>query len=354
MSANNKQYSDSHALVLPWKTRISVSAVSAVTDAFLRSDGTINRRILSLLDVKARPNPNPVKGVKSSDITVDASRNLWFRLFVPTADTASTSTSTYLPVVIFFHGGGFTFLSPSSFAYDAVCRRFARTLPAVVISVNYRLSPEHRYPSQYDDGFDVIQYLNHRSSSELKQLPDFADLSKCFLAGDSAGANLAHHVAVRASQEGTQLQVVKIIGLISIQPFFGGEERTDSELRLRKSPIVSLERTDWLWKVFLPPGSDKDHEAVNVSGPNAVDISGLEYPETVVFVAGFDPLQDRQRSYYEWLKKSGKRVRLIEYPDMMHAFYIFPELPQSSQLIAQVKEFVSHRCSSTMPEDCTL
>ncbi|KAM3750768.1 hypothetical protein ACB098_04G059100 [Castanea mollissima] len=317
MSANNK-HSDSHSLVLPWKTRISVSALSALTDAFRRSDGTVNRRILSLLDVKANPNPNPVKGVKSSDIMVDPSRNLWFRLFVPT----DTGTDTSLPVVIFFHGGGFTFLSPSSFAYDAVCRRFARTLPA---------------------------YLNHRSSSsssELKQLPDFADLSKCFLAGDSAGANLAHNVAVRASREG--FQFVKIIGLISIQPFFGGEERTESEIRLRKSPIISLERTDWLWKVFLPQGSDKDHEAVNVSGPNAVDISGLEYPETVVFVGGFDPLQDRQRSYYEWLKKSGKQARLIEYPDMMHAFYVFPELPQSSQLIAQVKDFVSHTCMHNM------
>nr|POE60126.1 putative carboxylesterase 18 [Quercus suber] len=329
MSANNKP-SDSHSLVLPWKTRISVSALSAVTDFFRRSDGTVNRHILSLLDVKASPNPNPVKGVKSSDIMVDPSRNLWFRLFVPT-DTDTTTTS--LPVVIFFHGGGFTFLSPSSFAYDAVCRRFARKLPAVVISVNYRLSPEHRYPSQYDDGFDVIQYLDR---SKLKQLPDFADLSKCFLAGDSAGANLAHNVAVRASREGFQFRVVKIIGLISIQPFFGGEERTDSEIRLRKSPIVSLERTDWLWKVFLPQGSDKDHEAVNVSGPKAVDISGLEYPETVVFVGGFDPLQDRQRSYYEWLKKSGKQARLIEYPNMMHAFYVFPELPESSQLIAQL------------------
>ena len=55
---------------------------------------------------------------------------------------------------------------------------------------------------------------------------------------------------------------------------------------MQKSPTVLLERTDWLWKVFLPQGSDKDHEAVNVSGPNAVDISGFEYPETVVFVGG--------------------------------------------------------------------
>ncbi|MCI79838.1 putative carboxylesterase 18-like, partial [Trifolium medium] len=56
-----------------------------------------------------------------------------------------------------------------------------------------------------------------------------------------------------------------------------------------------MARTDWLWKVFLPEGSDRDHGAANVSGPNAEDLSGLEYPDTLVFVGGFDPLNDWQK-----------------------------------------------------------
>ena len=293
--------------------------------------------MLSLLDIKSSPTPKPFKGIISSDITVDPTRNLWFRLYTPT----TTTDTSFLPVLIFFHGGGFTFLSASSFSYDAVCRRFARKLPAVVISVNYRLSPEHRYPCQYDDGFDVLKFLDRNQSL----LPKIADLSKCFLGGDSAGGNLAHHVAIRAGRE--RLGVVKLIGLISIQPFFGGEERTESEIRLPAAPLVSVERTDWIWKAFLPDGSNRDHESANVSGPNAVDISGLDYPETVVVVGGFDPLQDWQRRYYEWLKKSGKEARLIEYPTMMHAFYMFPELPQSAQFMAQVKDFVSNKCTNS-------
>lgn len=175
-------------------------------------------------------------------------------------------------------------------------------------------------------------------------LPDIADLSKCFLAGDSAGANLAHNVAVRVCRE--RFRDLKIIGLISIQPFFGGEERTESETRLEGAPLVSTARTDWLWKVFLPDGSDRDHESVNVSGPNAVDVAGMNYPDTLVFVSGFDPLQDWQRRYYEWLRRSGKVAELIEYPKMIHAFYVFPELPESSQLISQVKDFVTRRLSN--------
>lgn len=135
--------------------------------------------------------------------------------------------------------------------------------------------------------------------------------------------------------------------MVSIQPFFGGEERTEAEVRLEGSPLVSMVRTDWLWKAFLPDGSDRDHGAANVSGPNSEDLSGLDnYPDTLVFVGGFDPLQDWQKRYYEWLRKQGKEAQLIEYPHMIHAFYVFPDLPESSQLISQVKDFIIKRVSN--------
>ncbi|XP_057491865.1 probable carboxylesterase 18 [Actinidia eriantha] len=319
---------------LPWKTRISFSVLSAVTDASRRRDGTVNRNLLNFLNFKAHPNPKPINGVKTSDVNVDPSRNLWFRLFVPTPQPPSSSSP--LPVIVFFHGGGFVYLSADSKAYDAVCRRFARRVSAVVVSVDYRLAPEHQYPAQYDDGFDALRFLDENKDSFL---PENADLSGCFLAGDSAGANIAHHVAKRASE--SEFRQLKVIGLVAIQPFFGGEERTESEKR--RSLLVSVERTDWMWKAFLPEGegADRDHEAINVSGPRAADISGLEkFPATVVVVSGFDPLQDWQRKYYHWLKSSGKEAYLVEYPNMVHAFYLFPELPESGQLISQVADFV--------------
>ncbi|XP_062020593.1 probable carboxylesterase 18 [Rosa rugosa] len=332
-SSQSQQPTASSWGLLPWRTRISLSLLSKLTDAARRQNGTINRRLMSLLDLRSSATPSaPYKGVTTSDVTVDQTRNLWFRLFVP---STTSSPPASLPVVVFFHGGGFSFLSPDSYAYDAVCRKFARQIPAVVVSVNYRLSPEHGYPCQYDDGLDVLKFLDQNPDS----LPDLADRSRCFLAGDSAGANIAHHVAVRACLE--PFRFVKPVGLISIQPFFGGEERTESEIRLEGAPLVSVTRTDWLWKAFLPAGSSRDHEAANVGGPNAVDITGLEYPATIVFVGGLDPLQDWQRRYCEWLRKSGKEAKLIEYPSMVHAFYVFPELPESNQLFSQVKDFVA-------------
>lgn len=317
---------------LPWKTRIAASVLNIITDISRRDDGTVNRRLLTFLDFKSSPTPHPVNGVRSFDVTVDPSRNLWFRAYIPTTTNAAS-----LPVMVFFHGGGFTFLSAHSKAYDVVCRRFARKLPCIVVSVEYRRTPEHKYPCQYEDGFDVLNYIDQNPGV----LTEAAEVSKCFLCGDSAGANLAHHVAVRACTAG--LDRVRVIGLVSIQPFFGGEERTEAEVRLTAVPIVSVPRTDWAWKILLPEGANRDHVAVNVSGPNAVDLSGLDYPETLVFVGGFDPLQDWQRRYYEWLKINGKKAQLVEYPNAIHAFYVFPELPESGKLFEEVKDFVAKR-----------
>ncbi|KAK4486028.1 hypothetical protein RD792_008690 [Penstemon davidsonii] len=199
------EHQQQRRLVLPLKTRIATSIITTFSDSSLRTDGTVNRRpfrILSSLGLMTTPpNPKPLHGVATSDVTVDAARNLWFRLYVPTTDT-----ETDLPVIVFFHGGGFVHLAPDVKAYDFVCRRFARKVPAVVVSVNYRLAPEHRYPAQYDDGFDVLKFLDAETSTVL---PRNADLSRCFLAGDSAGANLSHHVAKRVCEcdsEFTQLK----------------------------------------------------------------------------------------------------------------------------------------------------
>ncbi|CAI9293534.1 unnamed protein product [Lactuca saligna] len=322
------------SLSLPWKTRIALSLHFTVTNAFLRKNGTINRRLLNLIDFRNPPTLQPINGVASHDVVVDKARNLWFRVYVPTELAGEE-----LPVIMYFHGGGFVFLSPDALPYDTMCRRLATKVPAVIVSVNYRLAPEHRYPSQHDDCFDVLKFLDDEENKS-KSLPENANLLRCFIVGDSAGGNIAHHVAQRACE--FNFQRFKVIGVVAIQPFFGGEERTDSEIRLAGTPLVSIERNDWVWKAFLPEGEgfNRDHPIINVSGPKAVNISEIKLPPVMLVVGGCDALQDWQKRYYEWLKKSGKEVYLFEYPNMCHAFYISPELSESVQLITQVKDFI--------------
>ncbi|CAO2827404.1 unnamed protein product [Amaranthus hypochondriacus] len=334
------QTPQSDSLSLPFKTRIQLTFLNFVTDAVRRNNGTINRRVMNFLDRRSPPNPIPHNSVSSHDVVVDPSKDLWFRLFIPHNQSDTVSS---LPIIVFFHGGGFAFLSASSYAYDAVCRRFTRKLNAVVCSVEYRLSPEYKFPCQYDDGFSVLKFLDNP-----KQIPNFpqnADVSSVFLAGDSAGGNLAHHLAVKFATSSATFSKLNVIGLINIQPFFGGNERVDSEIELEGAPIVSMARTQWLWKAFLPDGVDLDHWAVNVSGRNAVDISRVEFPPTVLFVGGFDPLKDWQKRYYEWLRRNRKDVKLVEYSTAIHAFYVFPELPETSKLFDEIMEFIGKQIS---------
>ncbi|KAK1434753.1 hypothetical protein QVD17_00503 [Tagetes erecta] len=322
-------------LSLPLKTRFFLWFYGTGIDMITRKDGTVNRRLFNLVNFRCPPSSEPMNGVKTYDVVVDSTRNLWFRVFVPTQYTEED-----LPVMVFFHGGGFISFSPDVVMYDDVCRKLAREVHAIVVSCDYPLAPEHRHPVQHDHGFDMLKLLDVEENMS-KWLPKNANISRCFIAGDSAGGNIAHHVTQRASQ--FNFKQLKVIGLVMLQPFFGGEERTNSEIRMDGStPFMSLKRTDWFWNAFMPQGEhcNRDHPVINVSGPNAVDISNIDFPPTIVVVAGFDILRDWQIKYYQWLKKSGKEAYLVDYPNMVHAFCFFPELPETDQLILEVKEFV--------------
>ncbi|CAN0891040.1 Probable carboxylesterase 18 [Linum grandiflorum] len=320
---------------LPWKVKLFVSIMSFAVDFTRRPDGTINRRLMSFLDWKSPARIS--KGVASTDVTVDPRRSLWFRLYSP------TSAADPLPLIFFFHGGGFAFGAADSKLYDDFCRSLAADIPAVVASVNYRLAPEHRYPSQYEDGLDVLKFVDENSVGKILEKAGVSckvDLKRCHVAGDSAGGNLAHHVAVNA-RTNHSFSKLKLVGNISMQPFFGGEERTVSELALPNAPFAgTTEMTDWLWKQFLPEGSNRDHPAAHVF--NGEDISKVEgFPATVVFTGGYDPFKDWHRKYYEWLKRSGKDAKLVEYENAIHTFYFYPELPESALFVNEVRRFVN-------------
>ncbi|KAJ6761449.1 ARYLACETAMIDE DEACETYLASE [Salix koriyanagi] len=167
-------------LRLSLKTRLLLAAHSFGTRAAIRSDHTLNRSVLNIFDPKAAASAKPINGVSSFDISIEPARNLWFRLYAPT----STATTDALPVIIFFHGGGFAFMAANSRSFDVLCRQLARETNAAVISVNYRLAPEYKYPCQYEDGFDTLKYIDDMSSESF---PASLDLGRCFIAGDSAG-----------------------------------------------------------------------------------------------------------------------------------------------------------------------
>jgi acetyl esterase/lipase len=295
--------------------------------------------------VRANPRPDS-SGVRSADFAVDASRGLWARVFSPAA-----SNGPPLPLVVYFHGGGFALFSAGQCYFDRLCRRLCRVIGAVVVSVEYRLAPEHPYPAAYDDAMDTLHFIDANGVPGLDDGVS-GDLSSCFLAGESAGGNIIHHVANRWAAAASTSSSVRLAGLLSVQPYFGGEERTESELRLDGvAPIVNLRRSDFWWKAFLPAGATRDHPAAHVTDENTE--LAAAFPPVMVVVGGFDPLQDWQRRYADVLRRKGKQVQVVEFPEAegIHAFYLFPQLAASAEVIEHMRAFVeSNRGSSSTPE----
>ena len=272
-------------------------------------DGTITR-LYEFPTTPAAPDHNGSSPVITKDFIINPNHNTWLRIFLPrqALDNHSSINTSKLPLIVYYHGGGFILLSAASTIHHEFCSNMAIQLAAVVVSVEYRLAPEHLLPAAYDDAVEALHWIK---STHEKMLLDFVDYSKCFLMGSSAGGNVAYEVGLRASIAVDDFHPLKIKGLLLHHPFFGGSTRTGSELRLVNDQILPQSATDLMWKLSLPIGVDRDHEYCNPTvggGSNHCDkIKELGWWVLVVGCDG-DPLIDRQVELVEMLKKRGVQV----------------------------------------------
>ncbi|GLJ42901.1 hypothetical protein SUGI_0889180 [Cryptomeria japonica] len=300
-----------------------------------RSDGTVNRGLASWFLHSVPANETPDRGVYSRDAVIDPLTGVWVRLFIPVLED---DKSEKLPVVVYFHGGGFCMLSAAQENYDLFCRRLAKRRRVVVVSVEYRLAPEHKFPVAYEDCYAALLWLRN-DHGESSFLPRCADVSRCFLMGESAGGNIVHHVGCRVAEGKEDLTPLKILGHVLIQPFFGGEERTPSELALTDVPLISVDACDWSWKAFLPEGANRDHPAANVVGYGGAEISAVQLPKSLVVIGGLDTLRDWQLRYFDYLKKMKKEVELLFYENGVHGFPLMP-YDLSSSFLDDISDFM--------------
>ncbi|KDP22354.1 hypothetical protein JCGZ_26185 [Jatropha curcas] len=247
--------------------------------------------------------------ILTKDLTINQSNETWARIFLP-KQTQDHSFHTKLPLIVWFHGGGFIlFSAASTFAQD-FCATMAIQLSAVVVSIEYRLAPEHRLPAAYEDAVEAVRWIKTTPDEWLR---DSADLNNCFLMGGSAGANIAYHAGLKlaATIADHDLHPLEIKGLILHQPFFGGSKRTESELRLATDLILPLCCTDLMWNLALPIGADRDHEYCNPTvkgGSNALTKMKELGWKILVDWGRKDPLMDRQGEFVKMLQEKGLQV----------------------------------------------
>ncbi len=209
------------------------------------------------------------------------------------------------PALVYFHGGGFVFGNLDS--HDAVCRALAKESGAMVISVDYRLAPEHKFPAAVDDAYAATVWV----AANAEKLG--IDARRIAVGGDSAGGNLATVVAMRCRDAGgpTLAAQVLIYPVTDVSSFETGSHR-----ELGEGYFLTRAGMEWFTGHYLASADQKRHpEASPLLAPN---LSGL--PPALVITAEFDPLRDEGEAYAQRLKQAGVPVTATRYPGMIHGF----------------------------------
>ncbi|CAO2193725.1 unnamed protein product [Urochloa humidicola] len=310
----------------------------------LFSDGSVVRGDESAI---APPGPFPdVPGVQWKDVVYDATRGLRARLYRPPAVTGGRNNK--LPVLVYFHGGGYCLREYDQPPFHSCCQRFAADLPAVVLSVQYRLAPEHRLPVAIDDGATFLSWLRAQaalaggSAAAEPWLAESADFARTFVAGVSAGANLAHHVVVQVAAGKLAVDPVRVAGYVLFSAFFGSVERVATESAPPPGVSLTVETTDKFWRLALPMGATRDHPLANPFGPDSPGLELLPLPPALVVAPGRDVLCGHMLRYAAKLKEMGKAVELSEFPGERHGFSKGHWSEATEELIRILKRFVHH------------
>jgi acetyl esterase len=208
------------------------------------------------------------------------------------------------PLIVYFHGGGWTIGDLDT--GDSVCRFLAANVPAAVLSVEYRLAPEHPFPAAVEDALAAYRW----AAAESSKLG--ADPKRIAVAGDSAGGNLAASLSLLAREDdgtGPAMQAL----IYPVTDTVGGQRSRDE---FAKGFLLAKADMDWFERHYLPPGAD--HTDPRVSVLRAEDLSGL--PPAYVATAGFDPLRDEGEAYAERMREAGVEVTLRRHPGLIHGF----------------------------------
>ena len=225
------------------------------------------------------------------------------RVFEPTDDPIAT--------IVYFHGGGWVIGSVDD--WDACCRALAVASGARLVSIEYRLAPEHLFPTAADDAYDATVWI----------ADNLAAGTKLVVAGDSAGGNLAAVTALRARDENGPAIAFQLL----VYPVVDHDFTRDSYERYSEGNlIVNRREMEWFWDHYIPNVADRSHP--HASPLRADDLSGL--PPAHFIFAEHDPLLDEGQAYAAKLEAAGVPVTSTFFPGQIHAFFTLLNLLESA------------------------
>lgn len=241
--------------------------------------------------------PDKVEVASTRDIMADS---VPCRLYRP----LGSEEDQVLPCLIFYHGGGWTIGSIET--YDVVCRRLANDAGVAVVSVEYRLAPEHPYPAAVEDCLAATRWL----AAEAASLG--IDASRLAVGGDSAGGNLAAVVALAARERRAPPVVFQML----IYPSTDMTMRLPSYQRITADFPLTATTARWFRDFYIPDA--RRWTEVGASPSRAASLAGVA--PAFVLTAGFDPLVDEGLAYARRLEYEGVRVTQLHMSGQMHGF----------------------------------
>ena len=253
-------------------------------------------------------------------------------VFEDAVDTAVTvriyqplDTPLPAPGVLWIHGGGHVIGSVQS--YDSMCRRLCNESHAVVVSVEYRLAPEHKFPTAVRDSFKALEWML-ANSAKLG-----IDAQKVAVAGDSAGGNLAAVVAIMARDAGINLRAQALV-----YPVTAGDAESASHHANAHNKVLTRDLILWFQSHYRR--GEVDREDWRYAPLIAPDLSNVA--PAFVLVAEYDPLRDEGIAYARRLMDSEVEVRLSHYAGMVHGFFgMSGAISAGARALTEVAEFLT-------------
>ena len=250
---------------------------------------------------------------------------MWLRVYVPEAARKSEKA---LPVILYFHGGGFIMGSIED--HDPLCGKLADECRAIVIAAEYRLAPEHPFPACIEDAVFTAEWAYDHAAEYG------GDPERLLAGGDSSGANISAALALLARNG----KAPAISGLILFYGTYGSIALSESEsakLYGQGDYVLPVNVIDKMMELYIPEGTDPDDYRLNPG--RAEDLRGM--PPAILISGGLDPLRDDGEEFARRLEAAGNKVYSIRAEGMMHGFMLYwQRFSRAKELLERTGEIV--------------
>lgn len=272
--------------------------IETLTATEARQQPTPTDAVKKVLEMQGKPTtPDPAVASVDRNITTSTG-SLPLRIYTP------KSGGGPFPVIVYYHGGGWVIADKE--VYDGGARGLSKLVNAVVVSVDYRQGPEHKFPAAHDDAYATYEWALANASS-IK-----GDPAKIALAGESAGGGLAVATAMMARDKRVKMP----LAIVSVYPIAGTDMNTPSYVENAMAKPLNRAMMGWFFDNYLNGAEDRANPRVNLVAAN---LAGL--PPTTIINAQIDPLRSDGEMLAEKLKAAGVSATQRTFAGVNHEFF---------------------------------